>query len=80
MAGTCRPMFVCLCNGFTERQVRACLDDGTRSVAGVYRCLGKPQCGKCIGHVREMVEAGCPAKTQAKSGKRATPDAVPALA
>jgi bacterioferritin-associated ferredoxin len=50
-------MFVCLCNGFTERQVRDCLNQGTRSVAGVYRCLGKPQCGKCIGHVREMVDA-----------------------
>ena len=50
-------MFVCLCNGFTERQVRECLKEGTRSVAGVYRCLGKPQCGKCIGHVREMVDA-----------------------
>jgi len=48
-------MFVCLCNGFTERQVRECLDNGARSVAGVYRCLGKPQCGKCIGQVREMV-------------------------
>ncbi|MGE0153945.1 MAG: bacterioferritin-associated ferredoxin [Reyranellaceae bacterium] len=49
-------MFVCLCNGFTERQVRECLRADAQSVAGVYRCLGKPQCGKCIGHVREMVE------------------------
>ena len=48
-------MFVCLCNGFTERQVRACLDKGAKSVSGVYRCLGPAQCGKCIGHVREMV-------------------------
>jgi bacterioferritin-associated ferredoxin len=51
-------MFVCLCNGFTERQVRECLKTtGVQSVAGVYRCLGKPQCGKCIGHVRQMVDA-----------------------
>lgn len=50
-------MFVCLCNGFTERQVRECLGEGAQSVAGVYRCLGKPQCGKCIGHVRQMVDA-----------------------
>ena len=73
-------MFVCLCNGFTERQVRECLDGGTRSVAGVYRCLGKPQCGKCIGHVREMVEAGCQARPRANSEERATTATVPALA
>lgn len=73
-------MFVCLCNGFTERQVRECLEDGARSVAGVYRCLGKPQCGKCIGHVREMVEAGCHARPQPQNDDHSVATPVPALA
>lgn len=73
-------MFVCLCNGFTERQVRECLQDGARSVAGVYRCLGKPQCGKCIGHVREMVEAGCQTRPQAQNDDRSVATPVSALA
>lgn len=63
-------MFVCLCNGFTERQVRECLRDEAQSVAGVYRSLGKPQCGKCISHVREMVEAArSETRQQVRDGK-----------
>lgn len=61
-------MFVCLCNGFTERQVRQCLNEGVKSVSGVYRCLGQPQCGKCICHVRDMVGH---ARDQAKAAQSA---------
>jgi bacterioferritin-associated ferredoxin len=74
-------MFVCLCNGFTERQVRQCLNDGVKSVAGVYRCLGRAQCGKCICHVREMVKTAQPAERRvAASDDRSQPGAMPALA
>lgn len=77
-------MFVCLCNGFTERQVRQCLDDGVKSVSGVYRCLGQPQCGKCICHVRDMVNHARnqtkPAPTPATNEDRLLTGALPALA
>ena len=48
-------MYVCLCNGLTDRDVRNTADDGC-SVAMVYRALGcEPQCGKCVPYVRQMV-------------------------
>lgn len=66
------PMYVCVCHGFTDSQVRDLATRGCRSVAEVYRCLSggePPQCGKCVPYVREMVRpaaaapepAGCAA-------------------
>ena len=49
-------MYVCLCHGFTDGDVRKALDGGCRSVAAVYRHLAdRPQCGKCVPDVRCMV-------------------------
>src|SRR3546814_470602 len=49
-------MYVCLCNGFTDRAVREALAGGAGSVAHVYRQLGcQPQCGKCGIHIRGML-------------------------
>ncbi|MCW5774081.1 MAG: (2Fe-2S)-binding protein [Rhodospirillaceae bacterium] len=53
-------MYVCLCHGFTDRQVKSAIAEGQRSVADVYARLGvRPRCGKCVGEVRAMV-AGAP--------------------
>ncbi|MBP6818661.1 (2Fe-2S)-binding protein [Ferrovibrio sp. MS7] len=53
-------MYVCLCHGLTERDVRGAIDQGCRSVASVYKHLAeKPQCGKCVGDVRCMIRAAC---------------------
>ena len=49
------PMYICLCNGLTDRDVRANCEGGC-SVAMVYRSLGcEPQCGKCVPYVRQML-------------------------
>jgi bacterioferritin-associated ferredoxin len=49
-------MYVCLCHGFTERQVRAIATGTKGSTARVYRALGvRPQCGKCVPMVREIL-------------------------
>ena len=54
-------MYVCMCHGFTDSQVRKAVADGCRSVAAVYRCLAdRPQCGKCVPHVRAMVKGAPP--------------------
>jgi bacterioferritin-associated ferredoxin len=54
-------MFVCLCNGFTDRQVRQVSDNSGGSAAEVYRQLGcRPRCGKCVPMVRDMVRATQP--------------------
>jgi bacterioferritin-associated ferredoxin len=48
-------MYICLCNGLTDRDVRANCESGC-SVAMVYRSLGcEPQCGKCVPFVRQML-------------------------
>lgn len=53
------PMYVCLCHGFTDRDVRELARGGTRSAAQVYRHFGvRPQCGKCVPYVRAMVSEG----------------------
>ena len=49
-------MYICLCHGFTDRDVRGAIAGGCRSVAAVYRHLAdRPQCGKCVPDVRGML-------------------------
>lgn len=54
-------MYVCLCNPFTDRDVKAALEDKslTRKTAGtIYKaCSGgqKPCCGSCVCMLKEMV-------------------------
>ena len=53
-------MYVCVCHGFTDTQVRDLTAQGCRSIAEVYRCLSggePPQCGKCVPYVRKMLKA-----------------------
>jgi bacterioferritin-associated ferredoxin len=49
-------MYVCLCNGFTDRQVQNVVPIAGSSAARVFRALGvRPQCGKCVPMVKEIV-------------------------
>jgi bacterioferritin-associated ferredoxin len=55
-------VYICLCNGFTDRQVRSTIEDSASSVAQVYTALGcAPRCGKCVPVVREMLRGAAPA-------------------
>lgn len=48
-------VYVCICNGFTERDVRELIQSGPCSAAKIYRALGgPPRCGKCVRQVREL--------------------------
>ncbi len=41
-------MYVCLCKGITDSQIRAAIEDGASSVREVRNSLGvASQCGKC---------------------------------
>jgi bacterioferritin-associated ferredoxin len=74
-------MYVCLCNAFTDRQVKALAARAAGSAAAVYRCLGvRPKCGKCVPTVRQMLQAlaaapppgtGDPVDSQASAGAAA---------
>ena len=56
-------MWICHCNPFNDRDVKACLDEKKGEsvrVSGVYKaCSGgkSPNCGTCIAHLQEMVMA-----------------------
>jgi len=52
-------MYVCLCNALTDRDLRPHTSAGGSSVAMVYSACGcRPQCGKCVPFVRQMLRNG----------------------
>ena len=49
-------MYICLCHGFTDKQVKRAVAEGRRSMSEIYAALGgKPRCGRCVGEVRAIV-------------------------
>ena len=49
-------MYVCICKGITDTQIRASVQDGASSVSEVSNTLGVgSQCGKCGILTREIV-------------------------
>ncbi|AQA18000.1 (2Fe-2S)-binding protein [Halioglobus japonicus] len=50
-------MYVCLCKGITDTQIRAAVQDGASSLREVNRNLGvASQCGKCGIMAKEIVQ------------------------
>lgn len=50
-------MYVCLCNALRDKDLVAAAGDDARSVSDVFRrCGRKPQCGKCLPDVAQMIE------------------------
>lgn len=51
-------MFVCICNALRDCELKAAAADA-RGVADVFRRCGKrPQCGKCLPDVAQMIDDG----------------------
>ncbi len=49
-------MYVCICKGITDTQIRAAVQDGAASVREVRNSLGvASQCGKCSVLTRDIV-------------------------
>lgn len=49
-------MFVCICNGYRDSEIRAAAARGERCVHKIYSQLGAaPQCGKCLEVAEEVV-------------------------
>ncbi len=52
-----KPMYVCLCNGLTDKDVKGAVASGADIVSGVYQSLGAaPQCAKCTSHIRDIIQ------------------------
>lgn len=49
-------MYVCLCNGVTESQIRAAVSDGVRSLRELRADLGVASCcGKCADCAQQVI-------------------------
>lgn len=49
-------MYVCLCKGITDTQIRAAIQEGASSFRDVHNILGvASQCGKCGILAREIL-------------------------
>lgn len=50
-------MYVCLCNGYRESQIRDMARDGHTTAAGAYEALGNgPCCGKCVNFAQTLID------------------------
>lgn len=50
-------MYVCLCKGVTDSQIKDAIYDGATSVGQLRKCLGvASQCGKCGITTREILQ------------------------
>jgi len=49
-------MYVCICRGVTEREIRSCVDEGARSLRDLRECLGvSSECGRCARDARAIL-------------------------
>jgi bacterioferritin-associated ferredoxin len=49
-------MFICICNGHRESDIREAAAQGLRSAPEIYRHLGKPpRCGRCLDTAAQVV-------------------------
>ncbi|MDV7340245.1 (2Fe-2S)-binding protein [Terasakiella sp. A23] len=50
-------MYVCVCNGIREKQVRKAVNDGAATVGRVFKAHGcKPECAQCVNCMRNVIE------------------------
>jgi bacterioferritin-associated ferredoxin len=50
-------MYVCVCKGVTDHQIRAAVENGAESLRAVRESLGvMTQCGKCACLTRQVVK------------------------
>ena len=55
-------MFVCICNGVTDSQIREALADGATSLEDLHDELGvASQCGSCSEHALSLIHEMQPA-------------------
>ena len=49
-------MYVCLCKGITDHQIRQAVENGACSLKQVSHCLGVArQCGKCASFAKLVI-------------------------
>lgn len=64
-------MYICNCNGITEREIRGAVELGCASLDELQRDLGVATCcGKCLPDARRVLQScgGCPGPRLATAG------------
>ena len=57
-------MYVCLCAGVTDGEIKAAIRDGAETVEEIMYCTGaETGCGSCVPTIGELVEASGAAKS-----------------
>nr|WP_010133092.1 bacterioferritin-associated ferredoxin [Microbulbifer agarilyticus] len=61
-------MYICICKGITDRQIKDAVHDGSTSIKALRRQLGvSSQCGRCAELTKEIIDetmsAGMPPET-----------------
>ena len=65
-------MYICLCNGITEREIRARAADGASTLADLELCLGVGAgCGRCKPAANEVLN-------ESRSNSRSVASGAPA--
>lgn len=73
-------MYVCICHGITDRQVREAIDRGARKLRDLRQELGLcTDCGKCGPCARELLQASAVADETPSLGFPALTEPRPAL-
>ena len=50
-------MYVCVCNGIKEKQVRKAVRKGAETVGRVFKAHGcKADCAQCVNCMRDVIE------------------------
>jgi bacterioferritin-associated ferredoxin len=50
-------MYVCMCNGHRDSEIRAAAAEGMSCAREIYRHLGKPaRCGRCLDLATKLVD------------------------
>ncbi|MEE4277474.1 MAG: bacterioferritin-associated ferredoxin [Halieaceae bacterium] len=56
-------MYVCICNGITDRQIREAVASGATSLEELHDTLGvASQCGSCGEHALSLINEFVPAQ------------------
>jgi len=51
-------MYICICNALRDKELAAAASGDVKTVSEVFRrCGRRPQCGKCLPDVAQMIEA-----------------------
>ena len=50
-------MYVCICNGYRDAEIRDAAQTGIRCAKKAYRALGNgPRCGQCLGFAQDLID------------------------